>query len=96
MTIVEEQMDAIAVTLDTALGKGQYPPELIGDLHDLWFTLQTGADLLSTLAREDTSSARERFLQMANAIEFLLLEEIPIIARDLVPMVMAAKDKLSE
>ena len=93
MTITDDQMDAIAVTLDTALGEGQYPPELIGDLHDLWYTLQKGVDLLSALAREDTSGAHERFVQMANAIEFLVLEEIPTIARDLIPMVMAAQRK---
>lgn len=69
-----------AVTL--ALGHRQWPLAMAGDLSDLLFTLENGAALLRELLEE---TSREKIPSLLHRVSFLLTEELPPIARDLLP-----------
>lgn len=84
-------LDAFERALVSSLGPGAFRPQLVGDLDDLLFTLEGGVRLLRELAEHGHGWQVDAVRERLYAIEFLLTEELPPIAHDLVPAISAAR-----
>ena len=84
-------LDPIQRTLDHFFGPGQFPLEMVGDLDSLLLTLKWGVGLVNSLAEAPADRTKQEITSRLYEIEFLLTEELPLIGKDLVPMIRALR-----
>jgi hypothetical protein len=83
----EEQIRAFEDYLTELLGSGDFPQAAVGDLSDLLDTLRRGVEMLTDLMKPGRDLAPSKLLD----IEILLSDDLPMIAKDLLPSLKAMR-----